>query len=154
MNLVQPVLNGILMQKCFFAVFFEGHIAGKINTKQFKVFRRKLIQSFLQEGFFIAWIDRSQDQFQIQSGCLCIVAACCQISWNIPMRDSAVLAKIVPEQSMKLTFWPQRSLTVFTICCARTLVIYGVIIKTPVSYWRVALRSFFSAYIFSSARLM
>lgn len=54
MNLVQPVLNGILMQKCFFAVFFEGHIAGKINTKQFKVFRRKLIQSFLQEGFFIA----------------------------------------------------------------------------------------------------
>lgn len=38
----------------FLRSFFEGHIAGKINTKQFKVFRRKLIQSFLQEGFFIA----------------------------------------------------------------------------------------------------
>ena len=48
----------------------------------------------------------------------------------------------------------QRSLTVFTICCARALVIYGVIIKIPVSYWRVALCSFFSAYIFSSARLI
>ena len=54
MNLVQSVLDSILMQKCFLAGFFEGHIAGKINTKQFKVFRRKLIQSFLQEGFFIA----------------------------------------------------------------------------------------------------
>ena len=32
-----------------------------------------------------------------------------------PIRSSFVLAKIIPEQSIKFTFCPQRSLTVFTI---------------------------------------
>ena len=54
MDMIEAVLDRILMQIRLFAGLFEGHIAGKINTKQFKVFRRKLIQSFLQEGFFIA----------------------------------------------------------------------------------------------------
>ena len=47
MDMIEAVLDRILMQIRLFAGLFEGHIAGKINTKQFKVFRRKLIQSFL-----------------------------------------------------------------------------------------------------------
>ena len=66
MNLVQSVLDSIFVQKCFLAGFFEGHVTGKINTKEFKVFRRKRIQSFRKEGFFVAGIYGGEDQFQIQ----------------------------------------------------------------------------------------
>ena len=81
-----------LCRNVYSQFFLEGHIAGKINTKQFKVFRKKAYPDvFSRKAFLLRELTEARYQFQIQSGCLCIVAACCPISWNIPMRDSAVL---------------------------------------------------------------
>ena len=66
MDMIEPILDRILMQIRFLAGLFEGHVTGKINTKQFKVFQRKLIQSFRKEGLFAAGIYGGEDQLQIQ----------------------------------------------------------------------------------------
>ena len=46
---------------------------------------------------------------------------------NSPEELQEMIGKMTPEQLMKLTSYPQTSLTVFTICCAKSLSIVEII---------------------------